>query len=43
MIKRYLAVAPGARPHIPVDRSAGAFDTIAARYSVFRITHDAAD
>ena len=43
VIKRYLAVAPGARPHIPVDRSAdlGAFETIAARYPVFRITHDA--
>lgn len=43
VIKRYLAVAPGARPHIPLDRSAdlNAFETLAARYPVFRITHDA--
>ena len=39
VIKRYLELAPGARPHIPVDRSAsvGAFQTIAADYPVFRI------
>ena len=40
VIKRYLDVAPGARPHIPVDRSAdiSGFEAIAARYPVFRIT-----
>jgi len=39
-IKRYLEVAPGARRHIPVDRSAdvSVFEAIAARYPVFRIT-----
>jgi deazaflavin-dependent oxidoreductase (nitroreductase family) len=40
VIKRYVEQAPGARPHIPVDRSAdvSVFETIAARYPVFRIT-----
>jgi hypothetical protein len=40
VIKRYVERAPGARPHIPVDRSAdvSVFETIAARYPVFRIT-----
>lgn len=39
ILKRYLAVAPGARPHIPVDRSAPveAFEAIAADYPVFRV------
>jgi hypothetical protein len=43
VIKRYLEVAPGARPHIPVVPSADVnnFQTIAARYPVFRITQDA--
>ena len=40
VLKRYLEVAPGARPHIPVDRSAPLeeFARIADRYPVFRIT-----
>lgn len=39
VLRRYLAVAPGARPHIPVDRRAplSAFEEIADRYPVFRI------
>jgi len=39
IIRRYLALAPGARPHIPVDRTARlrAFEAIAADYPVFRI------
>ncbi len=37
--ERYLAVAPGARPHIPVDRRApaSAFQAVAADYPVFRV------
>lgn len=40
ILKRYLAVAPGARPHIPVDPSAplSAFESIAADYPVFEVT-----
>ena len=40
VIKRYVEQAPGARPHIPVDRRADVrvFETIADRYPVFRIT-----
>ena len=40
VIRRYLAVAPGARAHIPVDRHAPveAFAPIAPRIPVFRIT-----
>ena len=40
VIKKYVERAPGARPHIPVDRRAdvSVFETIAARYPVFRIT-----
>lgn len=40
VLKRYLAVAPGARAHIPVDRNAPleAFEPIAADIPVFRIT-----
>jgi hypothetical protein len=40
ILRRYLAIAPGARPHFPIDRHApeAAFATIAARYPVFRIT-----
>jgi F420H(2)-dependent quinone reductase len=43
IIRRYVAVAPGARPHIPVDRHAPveAFEPIAPRIPVFRITSDA--
>lgn len=39
ILKRYLAVAPGARPHFPVDRHAPLTDfaAIAADYPVFRI------
>ncbi len=39
LLKRYLAVAPGARPHIPVDRRApaSAFQAVAADYPVFRV------
>jgi hypothetical protein len=40
IVKRYLALAPGARPHIPVDRNAPVeeFEEVAARIPVFRIT-----
>lgn len=39
IIRRYLEVAPGGRPHIPVDRRAplAEFEKIADRYPVFRI------
>jgi hypothetical protein len=39
ILRRYLQVAPGARPHIPVDRKAPLeeFQEIAAQYPVFRI------
>jgi hypothetical protein len=39
IIRRYLALAPGARPHIPVDRTAPLpeFERIAADYPVYRI------
>lgn len=42
VLRRYLAVAPGARPHIPVDRHApeAEFARIADRYPVFHITPD---
>ena len=38
-IKPYLQIAPGARPHIPVDKDAPiqAFEEIAPKYPVFRI------
>jgi hypothetical protein len=40
ILRRYLDAAPGARPHIPVDRRAPqqAFEQIAPRIPVFRIT-----
>jgi len=40
ILRRYLALAPGARPHIPVDRHAPleAFEQIAPGFPVFRIT-----
>jgi deazaflavin-dependent oxidoreductase (nitroreductase family) len=40
ILKRYLAVAPGARPHIPVEPTAplSAFESVAADYPVFRLT-----
>ena len=39
ILQRYLQVAPGARPHIPVDRRAplDEFEQIAAHYPVFRV------
>ena len=39
ILRRYLDLAPGARPHIPVDRKAplSEFEAIAADYPVFRI------
>lgn len=39
ILRRYLQVAPGARPHIPVDRRAPVadFDRVAGRYPVFRV------
>jgi hypothetical protein len=39
ILRRYLQVAPGARPHFPVDRNAPLteFARIAADYPVFRI------
>ena len=39
ILKRYLALAPGARAHIPVDRRApvAEFESIADAYPVFRI------
>ena len=39
ILRRYLEVAPGGRPHIPVDRRAplGEFEEIAAQFPVFRI------
>ena len=42
IIKAYLAQAPGARPHIPVDQSEpiAAFTAIAGDFPVFEI-HDA--
>jgi hypothetical protein len=44
ILRRYLEVAPGARPHIPVDQTAPLeeFAQIAADYPVFRIRADAA-
>ncbi len=44
ILRRYLAVAPGARAHLPVDRRATieSFDRIAAEFPVFRITADPA-
>lgn len=39
ILKQYLQVAPGGRPHIPVDRTAplSEFGSIAADYPAFRI------
>ena len=43
ILRRYLRQAPGARPHIPVDRHAplADFEQIADRFPVFRIVPDA--
>lgn len=40
ILRRYLALAPGARPHVPVNRHAPLeeFESIAAQFPVFRIT-----
>lgn len=40
ILRRYLELAPGARPHIPVDRHAplAEFDRIAPRFPVFHVT-----
>ena len=42
ILRRYLQRAPGARPHIPVDRRAPLeeFEGIAAQYPVFRVRAD---
>jgi hypothetical protein len=39
ILRRYLAVAPGARPHMPVDRNAplAHFQRIADQFPVFRV------
>ena len=44
ILRRYLQVAPGARPHIPVNRKAplAEFARVAADYPVFRIRTGAA-
>lgn len=40
ILRRYLEIAPGARPHVPVNRHAPVeeFEGIAAQFPVFRIT-----
>jgi deazaflavin-dependent oxidoreductase (nitroreductase family) len=42
ILRRYLEVAPGARPHIPLDLRAPLteYEKIASRYPVFRIADD---
>jgi hypothetical protein len=42
ILRRYLAVAPGARAHLPVDRRAPLeeFERIAAQIPVFRVMAD---
>jgi hypothetical protein len=44
ILRRYLQVAPGARPHVPVDRRASLaeFERIAPGYPVFRVRADPA-
>ncbi|MFI6452526.1 nitroreductase/quinone reductase family protein [Streptosporangium amethystogenes] len=39
VLRRYLAIAPGARPHVPMNRHAplSEFEKIAHQYPVFRI------
>jgi hypothetical protein len=39
ILKRYLEIAPAARPHIPVDRGAplAEFERVADRYPVFHV------
>jgi len=45
ILRQYVAVAPGGRPHIPVDRNAGLdeFERVAADFPVFRITPSSDD
>jgi hypothetical protein len=45
LLREYLRVAPGARPHIPVDKDAPltAFEVIAPRFPVFRVTQRPSD
>lgn len=40
ILRRYLEIAPGARPHLPVDWRAphSEFERVAAQYPVFRVT-----
>lgn len=40
ILRRYLEVAPGARPHVPIDRSAplDEFERIAPQFPVFKIS-----
>ena len=40
ILKAYLQAAPGARPHVPVDKDAplAEFEKIAAEFPVFRVT-----
>jgi deazaflavin-dependent oxidoreductase (nitroreductase family) len=42
ILRRYLEIAPGARPHVPVDRHAplAEFERIAGQFPVFRILPD---
>ena len=42
IIKRFLQLAPGARPHIPVDKDApvSEFEKIVADFPVFRVKND---
>ncbi|MFI1991062.1 hypothetical protein [Actinoplanes sp. NPDC020271] len=40
ILRRYFALAPGARPHMVVGGQAPDFDRVAAQYPVFRVTHD---
>ena len=45
ILKAYLKIAPGARPHIPVDKDApvAEFEKIAARYPVFKLERGKGD
>ncbi|MDG4786699.1 nitroreductase/quinone reductase family protein [Micromonospora sp. WMMD1102] len=45
ILRRYLDLAPGARPHLPVRQGAplAEFERVAARFPVFRITPDPPD
>ncbi len=42
ILKAYLQIAPGARPHIPVDKDAPleAFEAVAGKIPVFRVVPD---